>query len=140
VTIDERDLFERLEPPPGGRQALRERLSREPGRRRRRAAAITFSAAAAAIATVLLLWLGRGDDRRTTAAHRPATTPDLIQRSHAHPALAGINEPMWDEPVSVATDKRDRYAVRRVATKSTQVVFYMVAAEHRAKPRPEKLQ
>lgn len=124
------ELFERLEPPPGGREALRRRLAADTHRRRRRLLlAATTTSALVAAAALVLVWRGG------TAPPAPSgpPQPDLIQGSAAHPALTGLDEPVSDEPVTVLAANRNRYAVRRVATRTPQVVFYMVASERHDK-------
>jgi hypothetical protein len=70
------DLFEQLEPPPGGREALRARLARERGgaHRRPRVWFAALIAGAACAAALLALWW---------RAREPA--PDLFAGARAHP-------------------------------------------------------
>ena len=132
-----REIFERIDPPPGGLPRLRERLARERRRRAYRTQATLAFASAAALALVFFFVRTAGDDVRR---HRdaPEQLDDVITLSVAaghHPGLIGLG--LYDgptEPVSVRADRRHELAVKRVPTESQEVIFYLVASTASSPP------
>jgi len=136
MTVSKRDLFEQLEPPAGGQQALRERLRVDSQRRRRIATRVAGFTAVTATAAIMLVWFALGaPSPAAERTHTPPPAADILDgQRHAHPALA---EAAPDEPVSVRGDKQHQYAVQRVDAGDKQVVFYMVSSRTSpAEPKP----
>ncbi|HEY8079880.1 MAG TPA: hypothetical protein VIF62_37370 [Labilithrix sp.] len=107
------DLFEPIDPPPGGLAALRERLdSRSP--RRRFVPLLALAGAAAAV--VLFFVLGRP---RTDVAARARTHVDTSE------VALGL-APMPSDRVAIADDARGTTALIAVPTKDPNVSFYWV--------------
>ena len=129
VTVSKRDLFEQLEPPVGGRQALRERLQLEGQRRRRIATRVAGFTVVTAAAAVVLVWFAMAGDASNPAVAPVGSRVSVIDsQRHAHPALAVLDGALPAEPVSVRGDKQHRYAVQRIASNNRRVVFYMVSS------------
>jgi len=119
-TIRARDLFERLEPRPGGLAALRRRLDGDEARRSRGLRVAAVAAVAAAVAVLLVVWMW------PTATWPPRARAST--RLAAHPAAVGLGfAPAPAEPVTVMPGSRAEVAVSRVPTSDERVVFYWVA-------------
>jgi hypothetical protein len=126
MRISRSELFERLDPPPGGVTRLRAAIERHDRRRleARRVRSLCWAAAAAA-ATVLVwlaaTWLSHPDG--DVGRNRLALGAD-----GADPALVGLG--LADPPaerVSVPPAERHRVAVERVEVDVPGVVYYRVA-------------
>ncbi len=110
------DVFEILEPPPGGLAELRRRVH---GERAPRWTWIGGAALAAAAASLLLVV--------TPPAHDPGA--DLAAAmACADPALASILCDQGDSMVAVAPGHQDRLALVSVPTSSDRVLLYHVAS------------
>jgi hypothetical protein len=110
------DVFERLEPPPGGVAKLRERTSARPSSMARRFVPV---AAALAIAAVLLLFWSRG------------RTPDLVAAAHARGGLEEVSlglAPALDRSAALTGDVRATTALAEVPTSNPAVAFYWVSS------------
>ena len=105
------ELFERIDPPPGGLAALRERLDARSSRR-----FVPLLAIAGAAAVVLFFVLGRP---RPDAAARARTHVDTSE------VALGL-APMPAERVAIADDARGTTALVAVPTKDPNVAFYWV--------------
>jgi len=114
-------IFKDLTPPPGGIQALRNRLDGETGRRAHRWVYLTSCTAAAGLMALLLTFT-------SLPTMRSEGEPALRIDAELNPALIrlGVAE-ATGEPVSVPRDHRRRMAVERVDVESPKVVFYRVA-------------
>jgi hypothetical protein len=108
------EIFERLEPPPGGLAALRARMDARPRR-----AHLLVPLALAVAAAVVLLVVGRG------------RTPDLVaaarQRGDAPEIELGL-APRPASPVAVEREDRATTALAEVQTADPRVVFYWVSS------------
>ncbi len=110
------DVFEILEPPPGGLRELRRRVH---GERVPRWTLFGGAALAAAAASLLLVV--------TPPAHEPGA--DLAAAmACSDPALASVLCGQRDTLVAVAPGHHDRLAITPVPTSSDSVLFYRVAA------------
>ena len=114
------DVFERLEPPPGGVAKLRERMSVRrwsmPARARRVA---PFAAALAVAAVVLLLFWPRG------------RAPDLLAAAREHggadEVLLGL-APALARSAALTPDARATTGLAEVPTSNPSVAFYWVSS------------
>jgi hypothetical protein len=109
--------FELLEPPRGGLALLRARIERDSRRRFR----LRWMSAIAATAGVLVLIVVI-TRLETRPAQPPKPDPFLLAR-----VQLGLT-PAPEEPVTVPAEYRHRTAVRRMAVRSDEVVFYQVAS------------
>lgn len=106
------EIFERIDPPPGGLAALRERLDARSSRR----FVPLFALAGAAVAIVVFLVVGRRHDDVTARARTHVDTSEVAL------GLA----PMPATPVAIAGDSRETTALVAVPTKDPNVSFYWV--------------
>lgn len=131
------DVFERLDPPPGGPARLRARLTAAAGPREspplRPLAWIAAAATAASLAGVLLLAALERPATRSTpgpAGAGPATmvaAAASVPLPGTHPALATLGlEPLPTEPVTAAAGANS-LALQRVPVADDRVVFYLAA-------------
>jgi hypothetical protein len=109
MSMWQRDVFERREPPPGGLALLRTRLDR-----RARAVPIGFGVTLSAAAILLVTWW---KSSRLTPPEQPA------RWAVDHPALAVAPT----EPVTVRAAAAPRVAVQRVKSSREDIVFYWLA-------------
>jgi len=133
MKISRREVFEELEPPPGGAARLRRRLERERVRPGVPRALLPMTAAATAVAATIV-WLALGSAPQRTRLAAPEQRRELAELLSSHPATVALgmaSNPA--EPVVVREDARQRYAVTRVATPSDDVVFYWVASSEEPK-------
>jgi hypothetical protein len=110
------DVFERLEPPPGGVAKLRERMTARPSSVARRLVPV---AAALAIAAIVLLFWSRG------------TTPDLVAAARHRAGLEQVALGLAPAPggSAVLTDEeRATTALAEVPTSNPTVAFYWVSS------------
>ena len=131
------DVFEKLEPPPGGPARLRARMTAAARPRESSAFRPLAWIAAAAVAASLtaLVVLAALERPVTHAASGPAVVPPTTVVAAAsgvplpgtHPALATLGlEPLPTEPVTAAAGASS-LALRRVPVADDRVVFYLVA-------------
>jgi hypothetical protein len=109
------DVFERLDPPPGGLAALRARMDARP--RVRRVARFAFVVAAALL---LFLYFTRHDG-----------APDLLMAARLQgdaPEIALGLAPMPEAPVAIIDDDRTTTALAGVRTANPSVAFYWVSS------------
>jgi hypothetical protein len=109
------DVFERLEPPPGGVAKLRERMAARPSSMRR----LVPVAAALAIAAVVLLFWSRG------------TTPDLVAAARHRAGLEQVALGLAPAPggaVALTDEERATTALAEVPTSNPAVAFYWVSS------------
>jgi hypothetical protein len=110
------EIFERLEPPPGGLAMLRARLVVRPRMLRRVAPPLVL---AAAIAAVVLFLIGRP---------RPMD-PIAEARLHGNGAEVVLGlAPMPNVPVTIDEESRTTTALVKVRTKDPNVAFYWVSS------------
>jgi hypothetical protein len=108
------EVFERLEPPPGGLTRLRGRIHT---RSRRRAPLLVVAFAVVAACVALLIVRRRG--------------PDLVTLAHTHPDTSEIGlglAPMPADPVALTAEQRTTTAMREVHTANSNVSFYWVSS------------
>jgi hypothetical protein len=113
-----KEIFERLDPPPGGAAKLRERLD-APERFARRARLVAVPAALALAAAVLLLVLTR------------PRVPDLVTAARVHGDLNEVALGLSDAPrgsVALAPERQATAGMVAVPTENSNVVFYWVAS------------
>jgi hypothetical protein len=110
------DVFEQLEPPPGGLAKLRERMTTRPSSMARRLVPV---AAALAIAAVVLLFWSRGKKPDLVAAARQRGGSEQVALGLA-PALAG--------PAALTDEERATTALAKVPTSNPTVAFYWVSS------------
>jgi len=126
MTFSKRDVFEELEPPPGGAAMLRRRLESERHRPRVLRALLPLTAAVAA-ATVITVWVGLGTRVERVRVVETRARPELAALVTEHPATIGLGiRPVPTEPVVVPAAARRSCAVERVATPDDEVIFYWV--------------
>jgi hypothetical protein len=101
------DLFERIDPPPGGLAKLRAKMS-APRRRAPRAAALAFAVAVA----IVLLFVSR---RRE---------PDALASARPHLGLA----PLPSTRVALADEEKSSTVLVQVPTKNPNVSFYWASS------------
>lgn len=109
------DLFERLEPPPGGLAGLRARMSARPSRLRRLAPV----AGAVALAAAVLLFLSRGQAPDLVAATRARGGPEAIALGLA---------PLGGGAASITPEERATTALAEVPSSNPRVAFYWVSS------------
>lgn len=112
------DLFEQLEPPPGGMAKLRERMTARPSSMARRLVPV---AATLAIAAVVLLFLFRSR----------GTTPDLVAaaRHRAGPEQVALGlAPSPGGSAALTDEERATTALAEVPTSNPKVAFYWVSS------------
>ena len=112
------DVFERLEPPPGGMAKLRERMTARSSPAVRR---LVPTFAALAIAAVVLLFLFRS---------RPAP-PDLVTAARHQGALEQVAlglAPSSGSPVALTAEERGTTALAEVRTTNPTVAFFWVSS------------
>jgi hypothetical protein len=109
------EIFERLDPPPGGLAALRSRIAPRP-RPARRLAPLALAAAAAAI-VLFVLSRGRAPDP-LAAARQHGDAPEVALGLAPMPAAA----------VSIDREDRATTALAEVPTKDPHVAFYWVGS------------
>ena len=113
------DVFERLEPPPGGVAKLRERMTARPSPMVRRL--VPVAAALAIAAVVLLFWSRR-------------TTPDLVaaarHRAGLEQVALGLAPSVGERggPAALTEDERATMALAEVPTSNPTVAFYWVSS------------
>ena len=110
------EIFERLDPPPGGLAALRARIEARP-RLARRLAPLAFAAVLAAIA--LLFWARRRDPVDPLA--------DARRYGDVGAVALGL-APIPSSAVAVADDARATTALAEVRTANARVSFYWVSS------------
>lgn len=110
------ELFERLDPPPGGAAGLRRRLRSEPRRRRTRALAVALAGVVAIGGLSVALYRHPGQSGQPQVGD-----PDPAR-------LARGLEDAFPEPAVVPADMRHRVALLRVPLETDQVILYYVAA------------
>lgn len=111
------DVFERLEPPPGGFAKLRERMTARPSPLVRRLVPV---AAALAIAAVVLLFWSRRD-----------TTPDLVAAARHRAGLEQVAlglAPARGGSAALTDEERATTALAEVPTSNSAVAFYWVSS------------
>jgi hypothetical protein len=110
------DVFERLEPPPGGLATLRARLASRPSVLRRVAPPLAFAVAAVAIVVFL-------------AGRRRASDPlaEARQKGDGAEVLLGL-APMPKVPVTVDAESRATTALAEVKTANPNVAFYWISS------------
>lgn len=112
------DLFERLEPPPGGLAELRERMTARPRSMVRRLAPIAAPIAIAAAVLLFLFW-------------PRSTTPDLVgaARLHAGPEEVALGlAPVSAGSAALTDDQRATTALAEVPSSNPKVAFYWVSS------------
>jgi hypothetical protein len=110
------DVFEILEPPPGGLRELRHRIRAERTPRRAWFGGLAVAAAAAA---VLLVTVPRGPDPGSELADRLACDD---------PVLAGLLCDQHDPMVAVSAEHQARLALVPVASSNERVLIFRVAS------------
>ncbi len=120
------DVFEELEPPEGGREALRRGLDEfEMHRLHRSPSALAWQAAAAAVLCVVLVLAMAGVLRHANEPER-RWRQQII--SLANPALVRLGLQLAPtDTVTVPPAARDEIAVEQVAVDTPGVVYYRVA-------------
>ena len=119
MSMKREDVFERLEPPPGGMAKLRERMAARPAVSFLRAPRLVPVAAVLAIAAVLMLFWYRG---------RP---PDLVAAARQH---GGLEEgalglaPASRGSAALPDKDRATTALAEVPTSNPTVAFYWVSS------------
>jgi hypothetical protein len=112
------DLFEELEPPPGGLAKLRERMNARPSARiRARVQRFVPATAALAIAAIVFLFFW---------SRRP---PDLVAAAREHGATEQVAlglAPSLGRSAAVADTARGTTALSEVSTSNPNVAFYWV--------------
>ena len=111
------DLFEQLEPPPGGVAKLRERMTARPSPLVRRL--VPAAAARAIAAGVLLFW-----SRREKA-------PDLVAAARHRAGLEQVALGLAPAPAGSAAlteEERATTALAEVPTSNSKVAFYWVSS------------
>ena len=109
------EIFERLDPPPGGLAELRARIAAPPRRARRRALPVL---AVAAAALVFLVVSGDRPPDLVSAARRRADTAEIALGLAPVPAAA----------VAIDPEQRATAALAEVRTTDPNVVFYWVGS------------
>lgn len=132
------DVFERLEPPPGGPARLRARLAAAEEPRSslplRPPAWVAAAAVAASLVVLVVLAALEPPARRATDAAIPPPGPVAAAAPEArlpgtHPAFAALGlEPPPSEPVAASASAGGALALQRVPLADERVVFYLVAA------------
>jgi hypothetical protein len=112
------DVFERLEPPPGGIAKLRERTTAtaRPSLTVRRL--VPVAAALAIAAVVFLFWSRR-------------TTPDLLAAARRHAGLEQVAlglAPSSDRSAVLTDEERATTGLAEVPTSNATVAFYWVSS------------
>jgi hypothetical protein len=110
------DVFEHLEPPPGGLARLRERMTPRRASIPRRL--FPVAAALALAALVLLFWSRR-------------TTPDLVAAARDRGGLDQVAlglAPVPSAPAALTDDARATTALAEVPTSNPTVAFYWVSS------------
>ena len=131
-----KDAFERLAPPPGGLQGLRERLA-EKERERRAVWPIRFAAAAAVVAiAAIVLWTYLPTERRVpdVEGSRPVEGPSSVVTAPAailtdNPLLVAAG--IVSAPTAAVTLREpavEDAALLRVDIADPDVAFYLVAS------------
>jgi hypothetical protein len=108
------EIFERLDPPPGGLAALRARVDPRPSRARR---VVPLGLTIAAAVVVFLVVRGRGPDLVTAARERGDASAVALGLT-AMPAATAAIEP----------EDRASTALARVRTEDARVTFYWVSS------------
>jgi len=138
MKIHKRDLFEELEPPPGGLVDLRLRLAEQ---RRRPAVARTLWPATAAAATavaVLLLWLRISAPSDRVRVSR--SQPELARLISHHPAAVELGLHAGPiAPVAAMPGTPHAFAASRVPVAGDEVIFYWIPPEAPTLERPAVL-
>jgi hypothetical protein len=114
------DVFERLDPPPGGLAELRERMTARPSPSFLRGRHLFPVAAALAVAAVVLLVWSRRDP-----------TPDLVSAARERGGLEQVTLGLAPAPAtsaSVTDDERATTALTEVPTSNRTVAFYWVSS------------
>jgi hypothetical protein len=112
------ELFDQLDPPPGGVAGLRRRLRNEPRRRRRHVATAALGGA---------LVVGG----LSVTLYRQLAQPDQVQARLADfdPALVALGlQDAPSEPAAIPPEMRHRMALERVPLDTERVVFYFVSS------------
>jgi hypothetical protein len=112
------DVFERLEPPPGGVAKLRERMTARPPSMVRRLVPATAALAVAAAVLLFFFW-SRG------------ATPDLVAaaRHRAGPEQVALGlAPASGRSAVVTDEERATTALAEVPTSNPTVAFYWVSS------------
>ena len=111
------EVFEQLEPPPGGVARLRERMTERPSSTVRRLVPVAGALAVAAV--VLLVW------------SRRETTPDLVSSARQRAGLEQVALGLAPAPVGSAAltkDERTTTALAEVPSSNRAVAFYWVSS------------
>ena len=114
------DLFERLDPPPGGIAKLRERMNARPSSSFLRVRPLFPLAAALAVAAVVLLVWSRRE-----------TTPDLVSAARHRAGLDQVALGLASAPGTSAVlteEERATTALAEVPTSNRTVAFYWVSS------------
>ncbi len=126
MKLSKHEVFEELEPPPGGLALLRARI----GARQRRSVvsrALLPMSAALAAATVITVWLGLGTRIDRVRVVESQGAPALVELISEHPVNVALGvRPDPVEPVVVPPEARQTCAVARVTTPDDEVIFYWV--------------
>jgi hypothetical protein len=112
------DVFERLEPPPGGVAKLRERMTARPSSIGRRLGPVAAPLAIAAVVLVFLFWPSD-------------TTPDLVAAARHRAGLEQVAlglAPAPGGPAVLTDDERGTTALAEVPTSNSSVAFYWVSS------------
>jgi hypothetical protein len=121
-----RDVFEELDPPPGGLEGLRRRLDEvEMHRLRRSPSALVWQTAAAAVVCAVLVLAMAGVLRHANEPER-RWRQQII--SLANPALVRLGLQLAPtDTVTVPPAARDQIAIKQVSVDTPGVVYYRVA-------------
>ena len=112
------DVFERLEPPPGGVAKLRERMTARPSSMARARRLVPVAAALAIAAVVLLFWSRR-------------TPPDLVAAARHRAGLEQVALGLAPAPrgsAALTDEERETTALAEVPTSNPTVAFYWVSS------------
>ena len=127
-------VFEELDPPPGGLADLRERIAQqeEPRERRSLRPALRwtagFGALVAAAAVLLLIIATRSQIDNSPEAEIPSPLR-IGALANSHPALVSHGlAPAPEQPVIIASSQRQAMAALQVPLDRQDVVFYWVSS------------
>jgi hypothetical protein len=112
------DLFEPIDPPPGGLAKLRERLTARPASMARRLVPVGAALAIAAVVLLFVFW-------------SRSTTPDLVAaaRHRAGPEQVALGlAPASAGPVALTAEERATTGLAEVQTSNPSVAFYWVSS------------
>ncbi len=137
--FDSQEIFERLEPPPGGLSGLRAKISAgRTGQQNRYRTWAAVSASAIAILVVVLV-SPLGPYRLTVLDSYEQPSPAFALKGDEHPGLVTLGlRPNPEQPVSIPQRSRTQLAVQKVPLDTDEVLFYFVGSTERkaAESRP----